>query len=163
MIATPLIEQRRPVLRYFGSKWRLAPWIISHFPKHHGYVEPFGGGCNLLLRKPPSKVEVYNDLDGDVVNFFRVLREKMPELLRAIELTPYSRQEMLAARDGREEEKLLSDISGPGRCTADPACSGNPAGASLAAGPGRPPWPTIGTTPPTSVIIYLTHHAPMVL
>lgn len=83
-----------PVLRYHGGKWKLAPWIIRHFPPHTIYVEPFGGGAGVLLRKPPSPTEVYNDRDGDVVNFFRVLRERPEELARAVAFTPYARAEL---------------------------------------------------------------------
>lgn len=90
---------RRPALRYFGGKWRLAPWIISHLPPHLCYVEPFGGAMSVLLRKEPSYIEVYNDLDGEVVSFFRVLRERPEELLRAIELTPFSREEVARAHE----------------------------------------------------------------
>ncbi|MDQ0132622.1 DNA adenine methylase [Neorhizobium galegae] len=85
----------RPVLRYLGGKWRLAPWIISHFPAHRLYVEPFGGAASVLLRKPRSMGECYNDIDGEVVNLFRVLRDETgaAELRRLIELTPFSREE----------------------------------------------------------------------
>jgi DNA adenine methylase len=82
-----------PVLKYYGGKFRLARWIISHFPIHVSYVEPFGGGGSVLLQKPPSAVETYNDLDGDVCNFFRVLRDRVDELIRVIRLTPWSRAE----------------------------------------------------------------------
>jgi DNA adenine methylase len=86
---------RRPALRWFGGKWKLAPWIIDHFPPHNIYVEAFGGGASVLLRKERSYAEVYNDLDSEVVNFFRVLRdpEDAKKLLRAIHLTPFSRQD----------------------------------------------------------------------
>ncbi len=87
----------RPALRYFGAKFRLAPWIISHFPSHVAYVEPFGGGAGVLLRKAPAPFEIYNDLDGEVVNFFRMLRERSADLLQAIRLTPYSREEQQLA------------------------------------------------------------------
>lgn len=85
----------RPVLRYHGGKWNLAPWIISHFPPHRIYVEPFGGAASVLLRKPRVYSEVYNDLYGEVVNLFRVLRNpaQARELIRLVALTPYSRQE----------------------------------------------------------------------
>jgi DNA adenine methylase len=84
---------KRPALRYFGGKWRLGPWIISHFPDHYCYVEPYGGGGSVLLQKRPSVLEVYNDINGEVVNFFRQLRENTDELVRAISLTPFSREE----------------------------------------------------------------------
>lgn len=84
---------RRPALRYHGSKYRLAPWIISHFPAHKVYVEPYGGGGAVLLRKPRVGHEVYNDLDGEVVNVFRQLRDNGEELRRRIYLTPFSRAE----------------------------------------------------------------------
>lgn len=82
-----------PPLRYVGAKWMLADWILAQFPPHECYVEPFAGSAAVFFRKYPSAVEVLNDIDGDVVNFFRVLREAPDELLRAIELTPYSREE----------------------------------------------------------------------
>lgn len=84
-----------PALRYHGAKFRLAPWIQQFFPPHHTYVEPFGGAAGVLLQKPPAPVDVYNDLDGDVVNFFRVLRDRAmrSELIAAIQLTPYARDE----------------------------------------------------------------------
>jgi DNA adenine methylase len=84
---------RRPALRYYGGKWKLAPWIISHFPKHLNYVEPCGGAASVLLQKPRSPLETYNDLDGNVVNFFRVLRDQPDELIRKIRLTPWAREE----------------------------------------------------------------------
>lgn len=89
----------RPVLRYHGGKWKLAPWIISHFPDHRVYVEPFGGGASVLLRKPRSYAEVYNDRWDTVVNVFRVLREpaKAERLCQLLELTPFSRTEFLNA------------------------------------------------------------------
>ncbi|MEO3386033.1 DNA adenine methylase [Mesorhizobium sp. CAU 1741] len=94
-----MAELTRPVLRWHGGKWRLAPWIISHFPAHRIYVEPFGGGASVLLRKARAYGEVYNDLDSNLINLFRILRDpKEAECLaRAIALTPYARDEFEAA------------------------------------------------------------------
>jgi DNA adenine methylase len=85
----------RPVLRYHGGKWLLAPWIVSHFPEHRYYREPFGGAASVLLHKSRCYHEVYNELDGEVVNLFRVLRDppRGRELKRALELTPFARTE----------------------------------------------------------------------
>lgn len=93
----------RPILRYHGGKWELGPWIISHFPLHRVYVEPFGGGGSVLIRKPRSYAEVYNDLDGEVVNLFQVARDRGAELRRALELTPFAREEF------RESYTLTGD------------------------------------------------------
>lgn len=85
----------RPVMRYHGGKWKLANWIISHLPQHRVYVESFGGAASILLRKKRSYAEVYNDLDGEIVNLFRVLRSpaQARELIRLVTLTPYARDE----------------------------------------------------------------------
>lgn len=89
----------RPALRYFGDKWRLAPWIIQHLPAHRCYVEPFGGGASVLLRKLASPVEVYNDTAGAVVNFFRVLRDSPEDLIASLRLTPFAVEEYVACHD----------------------------------------------------------------
>jgi DNA adenine methylase len=83
----------RPLVRYHGGKWMLAPWIISNLPKHRCYVEPFGGGGSVLLRKQRSYAEVYNDLDGEIVNLFKVAREHGEQLAMLCELTPFARIE----------------------------------------------------------------------
>lgn len=90
---TTTVVPSRPALRYYGAKWNVAMWIIGHFPPHIHYIEPCGGGASVLLRKPRSKFETYNDLDGRVVNFFRVLRDQPGDLIYRIGLTPYARAE----------------------------------------------------------------------
>nr|DAU79053.1 MAG TPA: DNA adenine methylase [Caudoviricetes sp.] len=86
----------RAVIRYPGSKWRIADWIISHFPEGYEklvYLEPFAGSGAVFYNKRPGAVETINDLDGDIVNLFRVLRDNPEELKRLLTLTPYSREE----------------------------------------------------------------------
>lgn len=97
-------ELKRPILRYPGGKWRIAPWIISYFPRHRAYVEPFGGGASVLLRKKRSYLEVYNDRSGDVVNVFRVMRDpdKAERLRYLLIHTPYSRVEFNLAQDDED-------------------------------------------------------------
>lgn len=92
-------ELSRPLLRYHGGKWRLAPWIIEHMPPHRIYVEPFGGAASVLLRKPRAYGEVYNDLDSEVVNVFRLLQDpaRAEVLRRRLELTPFARAEFRRA------------------------------------------------------------------
>lgn len=92
-----------PAIRWHGSKWRVADWIISHFPEHHLYVEPYGGGASVLLKKAPSPAEVYNDLNSALYNFFKVLRERKEDLCRAVYYTPMSRQEYLHSWSARDE------------------------------------------------------------
>jgi DNA adenine methylase len=95
----------RPALRYHGGKWRIAPWVISYFPQHRYYVEPFGGGASVLLRKARSYAEVYNDIDNEIVNLFRVLRddEQSRRLVQLVELTPYSREEFNESYDSSDD------------------------------------------------------------
>jgi DNA adenine methylase len=81
------------VLRWHGGKWKLAPWILRHLPPHRVYVEPFGGAASVLLLKPRSYADVYNDLDGELVNLFRVVRDHGEDLRRSLELTPFARDE----------------------------------------------------------------------
>lgn len=94
----------RPILRYHGGKWMLAEWIISHFPAHKVYVEPFGGAASVLIQKPRSYAEVYNDLDEEIVNLFRVVRDRGDELRTKLELTPYARDEFLEAYQPCEDQ-----------------------------------------------------------
>lgn len=89
------IAPTRPLLRYPGGKWRLAPHIIRHMPPHRVYTEPYGGAGSVWLRKPPAEVEVWNDSFSELYTLFQVLRNRNQyrELKRALRLTPYSREE----------------------------------------------------------------------
>lgn len=82
----------KAIAKYPGSKWSLANWIISYFPKHHSYLEPFLGSGAVLFNKARSNIETVNDLDGNVVNLFECIRKDPERLARSIYLTPYSRE-----------------------------------------------------------------------
>lgn len=82
-----------PPVRYMGAKWQLAKWIISHFPPHTIYVEPFCGSAAIFFRKERSQIEVLNDLNGDLVHFFHTLRSDPDALINQIELTPFALEE----------------------------------------------------------------------
>lgn len=88
-----------PALRYHGGKFRMALWVMQYFPPHRCYVEPYGGAAGVLLQKARSYAEVYNDLNGELFNFFSVLRDPVLRERLAVQLvlTPYSRQEFLDA------------------------------------------------------------------
>lgn len=81
------------VIKYPGSKWRIANWIISYFPEHKTYLELFFGGGAVFFNKPPSRIETINDISGEVVNYFRVLRDHPAELIPKLALTPFAREE----------------------------------------------------------------------
>ncbi|MGN0817706.1 MAG: DNA adenine methylase [Candidatus Coproplasma sp.] len=96
------------ILKYPGGKWRIADWIISFFPKHKVYVEPYFGSGALFFRKEPSYIETINDINGDIVNLFKVCREQPEELAAALTFTPYSRNEYVSCYDtsvGNEVER----------------------------------------------------------
>lgn len=95
-----------PVIRYHGGKFRLAPWVLHHFPPHTCYVESFGGAAGVLMQKERSYAEVYNDLDGDIVNLFRVLQAEQSRnaLTELLVLTPYSREEFELAWEPTENQ-----------------------------------------------------------
>ncbi len=97
------LKVRRPLLRYHGGKWMLAPWILSHFPVHRVYVEPFGGAGSILLRKRRSYCEVWNDLDGEVVNLFHVARDRGDELREKLTLTPFARAEFVLSYERSDD------------------------------------------------------------
>jgi DNA adenine methylase len=81
------------ILHYPGSKWSMADWIIGHMPEHSTYLEPFFGSGAVFFNKPRSKMETVNDIDGNVVNLFRMIRDRRDELIDSVVWTPYSREE----------------------------------------------------------------------
>lgn len=87
----------RPPFPYYGAKGRLAGQIVDLIPQHRIYVEPFAGSAAVLFAKAPAPVEVVNDLDRNVITFFRVLRDSSDDLIRALRFTPYARDEFSAA------------------------------------------------------------------
>jgi DNA adenine methylase len=102
----------KPPFTYFGGKTSIAERIVSFLPAHEHYVEPFAGSLAVLLAKPLSSMETVNDLDGLLVNFWRVLRDRPQDLERACALTPHSRAEHLAAfdLDGIDELELARRV-----------------------------------------------------
>ena len=91
-------------IRYHGGKVRMSKKIIGLFPPHDCYVEPYGGGAAVLLAKTRTRLEVYNDLDGDMVTLFRVLRERPDELISSLALTPFAREEHQLAYEPIEDD-----------------------------------------------------------
>ncbi|WP_307786600.1 DNA adenine methylase [Rhodococcus sp. KRD197] len=94
---TPGVPVLRPPFAYYGGKTRLAPMIAAALPDHTQYVEPYAGSLAVLFAKAPARLETVNDLDGDIVHFWRVLRERPDELARACALTPHARTERTGA------------------------------------------------------------------
>lgn len=82
----------KTIVKYPGSKWRLAEQIISLFPAHHSYLEPFFGSGAVLFSKPRSNIETVNDLDGNVVNLFTCIQKDPEQLSHMLYYTPFSRQ-----------------------------------------------------------------------
>ena len=85
-------RRRRIVFGWYGGKFSHLDWLLPLLPKCHHYCEPFAGSGAVLINREAAPVETYNDIDGDVVSFFRVLRDRHEELIRAIALTPFSRE-----------------------------------------------------------------------
>ena len=89
----------KSLLKYPGSKWKIAEWIIGLFPEHKVYCEPFFGSGAVFFNKKPCYIETINDVDGNIVNLFKMCREHPEELSRAINLTPFSREEFVSCYD----------------------------------------------------------------
>lgn len=93
---------------WYGGKYSHLDWLLPLLPRATHYCEPFGGSAAVLLNRQPSPIETYNDIDGEVVNFFRVLRDQQEELIRAIGLTPFSKEELRVAAE--ESLEGISDL-----------------------------------------------------
>jgi len=102
------MASRKIAFGWYGGKYSHLNWLLPLLPPTKHYCEPFGGSAAVLINRKPSPVETYNDIDGEVVNFFKVLREQKEELLEAIGLTPFSREELRIAVNGKPEE--LTDL-----------------------------------------------------
>ena len=89
----------RGIFKYPGSKWSIAQWIIGHFPEHHSYLEPFFGSGAVFFRKDRSPIETINDLDHDVVNFFRWCAKDPEAMAKEIRFMPYAREVYECASD----------------------------------------------------------------
>jgi DNA adenine methylase len=96
----------KPPINYYGGKTRIAPWIVSLMPPHDAYVEPFCGAASVLFAKRPVAHEVVNDIDGHLVTFLRVLRDRPDDLVRVCRLTPYARDEFAACDDRDVEDDV---------------------------------------------------------
>ncbi|MEB3248732.1 MAG: DNA adenine methylase [Merismopediaceae bacterium] len=102
------MSSKRIAFGWYGGKYSHLDWLLPLLPKATHYCEPFGGSASVLLNREPSPVETYNDIDGEVVNFFRILRDSPNELMRMIGLTPFSREELRIASEDPLEE--LTDL-----------------------------------------------------
>lgn len=98
----------KPPFPYFGGKQRIAPWIVDLLPEHDHYVEPFAGSLSVLLTKAPSRMETVNDLDGELMTFWRILRDRPADLVRACALTPHSRAELAATWEPADDDLELA-------------------------------------------------------
>ncbi|QAY80162.1 DNA adenine methylase [Sphingosinicella sp. BN140058] len=92
----PFRRPEREALRYHAGKFQLAHWIIEHLAPHRQYVEPYGGAMSVLLQKEPAEIEIYNDCDSRVVDYFDVLRDHVAaaRLRQLLQLTPFHPAEL---------------------------------------------------------------------
>jgi DNA adenine methylase len=121
-VLSPIFVQRAPAgvdpasrkkliaFGWYGGKFSHLNWLLPLLPECHHYCEPFAGSAAVLLNRPPSPVETYNDIDGEVANFFRSLRDHRDELVEAIALTPFSREEFYHAVSVNASGNSLSGL-----------------------------------------------------
>lgn len=106
-IQTATTKRKLIAFGWYGGKYSHLDWLLPLLPKCHHYCEPFAGSAAVLLNRSPSPIETYNDLDGEVANFFRVLRTSKAQLVEAIGLTPFSREEFGLACELDPEQSPL--------------------------------------------------------
>jgi len=106
--AREVLRPKKIIFGWYGGKFNHLNWLLPLLPESYHFCEPFGGSAAVLINREPSPVETYNDIDGDVVNFFRVLRDKKEELIEKIGLTPFSREEFYLSINDYGHE--LSDV-----------------------------------------------------
>ena len=94
----------KAILKYPGGKWRISEWIISQLPVHKVYCEPYFGSGGVFFNKAPAYIETINDINGDIVNLFRVIRERPKDLAAVLELTPWARDEYRACKEPAADE-----------------------------------------------------------
>lgn len=112
----------RPLMNYYGGKWRLAPWILEQMPPHGAYIEAFGGGLSVFMQKAPCKLEVVNDKNQEVVAMYKSVRDAAHHLAVLLDLTPYSRAEYYAAKKRHGDDAravLVASHMGVGNSLAD--------------------------------------------
>lgn len=105
-----LTQSRKKLIAFgwYGGKFSHLDWLLPLLPECHHYCEPFSGSAAILLNRSPSPVETYNDIDGEVADFFRVLRDHSESLIRSLALTPFSREEYYEAIYG--DQKNISSL-----------------------------------------------------
>lgn len=108
--ADAMPKRKMIVFGWYGGKFSHLDWLLPLLPECHHYCEPFAGSAAVLLNRPPSPVETYNDIDGEVANFFRILRDQKERLIEAIGLTPFSREEFYRAVSVNGNARQFSDL-----------------------------------------------------
>ena len=107
----PRSKKKKIAFGWYGGKFSHLDWLLPLLPESHHYCEPFAGSAAVLLNRDPSPVETYNDIDGEVTHFFKILRDKQEELIRGISLTPFSREEYYMAIYGTgNDDEIVDDV-----------------------------------------------------
>jgi len=116
-------NKKRIAFGWYGGKYSHLDWLLPLLPITNHYCEPFGGSAAVLLNREPSHVEIYNDIDGEVANFFRVLRDHKEQLLYAIGMTPFSREEFQLAIDSQKTASIQAILNAPENFSCGPGKS----------------------------------------